>query len=524
MAKKCLSVVLVLTLCFGAFAVPASAASGTEDLPIGVYQVLEKMLNFVLSYFNLVYPGAEPLGLISEYSPAQFYAGEDTFGYTPGDAFYVGYGSGSLQTGNEIAGQYYMAGNISVEEPKTVTAVYDDQRVRTFAISDGENGAAVFVVLDAYAFSNIETQKIRARLKDFAAENGIISLNVSVLHQHSAVDTLGLNCNLFESLANNTLIYATGGDTAGVTNGKNKEFMEHLYTVTEQSVRDAVADMRPGKLYFGYADASAYIKDKRDPQVADENLYRLRFVPTDGSKETWISNIAMHCVSLGAAGTELSGDYPYYMEQVVKAAGANYVMLQGAEAAISQQQEAYVTEGMSRYDGLTALGTLLGNMLVNIDNETELAPIFNIRFAPCFLPVDNEYMAFAQSAGFVDSEMVYDDNGNRYAATELGYIELGETLAIATAPGELAAEIAYGGAFTAEQSPWGTSWDYPSMQETVGARRLLVFGLTNDQVGYLLPDNEWQSIFTENEELCAQGQNVGSAYMATFAELVASTK
>ena len=94
--------------------------------------------------------------------------------------------------------------------------------------------------------------------------------------------------------------------------------MENLYNVTVKSMLDAIDDMQTGSLYFGTVDVSEYIRDKRDPQVFDKNINRLRFVPdAQGEEETWIVNGAIHCVGNGAGGTVLTGDYPYYMEKYI---------------------------------------------------------------------------------------------------------------------------------------------------------------------------------------------------------------
>ena len=45
----------------------------------------------------------------------------------------------------------------------------------------------------------------------------------------------------------------------------------------------------------------------------------------------------------------------------------------------------------------------------------------------------------------------------------------------------------------------GEDWEYPSMRDIVGGRKLMVLGLTNDQIGYITADNNYHSILTENE-------------------------
>ena len=104
--------------------------------------------------------------------------------------------------------------------------------------------------------------------------------------------------------------------------------------LTVQTTADTIiiGDQQHGarRNVFLQTDVHEYIRDKRDPQTFDPNLNRLCFVPDDReSKPTWIVNAAIHYVGLGAGTTSVSGDYPYFIEKQVNAAGANYVQIQG---------------------------------------------------------------------------------------------------------------------------------------------------------------------------------------------------
>ena len=110
--------------------------------------------------------------------------------------------------------------------------------------------------------------------------------------------------------------------------------------------------------------------------------------------------------------------------------------------------------------------------------------------------------------------------------TEMGYMELGKNLAVALVPGELEPSIAYGGALDETNSYRNEPWEYASMQEMVGEdRELLVFGITNDQVGYILTDNDYSSIISGvNEEIVATGDKAGSTTIVAFEELIESIR
>ena len=444
----------------------------------------------------------------------------------------LGYGSASLQTGDELDGKHYVGGSLSFPKSKAATAIYDDQRVRVIAINDGSGrGTLVFAVIDGFGISSTDVRGIRKELADFATANNIAGINISVLHQHSCVDTFGMNGDLLKMIFTNPAlnkINNTFGTDYKLLNGQNASFMKHLYDVTVDSVKEAVNSMTTGKLLYSEIEAGEFIRDKREPKVYDTKIHRFRFVPDNGTKETWLCNMAIHAVGNGASRTEITGDYPYYIEQEVNKAGANFIQIQGAELAISSQYDGLnIPEGTSRLDSLKIYGTALGKLIVESNEaETEVAPLLNYRMKEYYVPVTNQILAFAGRLGALTNAVVTTDdaNENLEVATELGYLEIGTKLAVAIIPGELEPAIAYGGYLDADNSWTGTDFDYPSLKDLVASdKELLVFGLMNDQIGYILEDNDYSSILSGvNEEIVATGNVAGSTTINAFEDLMKS--
>ena len=132
-------------------------------------------------------------------------------------------------------------------------------------------------------------------------------------------------------------------------------------------------------------------------------------------------------------------------------------------------------------------------------------------------------LTLAVREGIIDSVVVKDGN-DFVIITEVGYMELGNVLGIAMIPGEIAPEILWGGAVSESESWTKESWDYAPLQETAGVATLICFGLNNDQMGYILPDNDIRSMFTENEEINVVAANAGSVITEAFQNLVAAVK
>lgn len=525
--------VAVTSFDFGGIKIPTSWDELGGMMLKSLYNLADKIIDALVKSINRNIPSVK-FEQKENFTSDMFFEGMEDYLTSPAanSVWSLGYGSASLQTGDELDGKHYVGGSLSFPKSKAATAIYDDQRVRVIAINDGSGrGTLIFAVIDGFGISSTDVRGIRKELADFAKANNIVGINISVLHQHSCVDTFGMNGDLVKMIFTNPAlnrINNTFGTDYKLLNGQNASFMKHLYDVTVDSVKEAVNSMTTGKMYYSEIEAGEYIRDKREPMVFDSKIHRFRFVPDNGTKETWLCNMAIHAVGNGAAGTEITGDYPYYIEQEVNKAGANFIQIQGAELAISSKHDSLnLPEGTPRLESLKIYGTTLGKLIVESNEaETEVAPLLNYRMKEYYVPVTNQILEFAGRLGALTNTVVTTDENNNVleVATELGYLEIGTKLAVAIIPGELEPAIAYGGYLDADHSWTGTDFNYPSLQDIVGTdKELLVFGLMNDQIGYILEDNDYSSILSGvNEEIVATGNLAGSTTINAFEELIKS--
>lgn len=540
--KKTVAIILALILAFSVVTVPVAAASpvatysSTESGSVEsyIYMALDKLINVILSFLNQHWPGFDGnWDAAEDYVAEHFYKGEEEFDteVKEDSAWKLGYASDSLIEGLDVMnGEFFLAGSLEPIAGRAPTEILDDQRVRVYALSDSVSGTMVHAVIDGFGLSRGDVEEIRSRLEAFAEANDVISINVSVIHQHSCIDTLGMNVPLAPALILNTGNAATGGKLEDYMVKKNPEFMENLYTKTVNAIKKAVKGMTEGDLYFGTVDIAELIRDKREPKVYDGNLNRLRFVPADGSEETWIVEGGIHATSLGAGPETLTGDYPYYMEQVINEAGANFVYIQGAELAITTDSSTLnLPESYTRIEKMKAYGKALGEKVVAMSDTLKLDPVLNIKHEEVVLDVDNGILTLASREGILNAVIVKngkDAYGNDayQMITEVGYMELGNKVAAFLTPGELDPVILLGGATTSDESWSGDSWDYAPLKDYTDCEYNLVFGLCNDQAGYILTDNEYHSLLCENEEVNIVSRTSGSTITQSFIDLIASVK
>ncbi len=527
--KKIISILLCVML-MGAVMAPATYAAYDPEVPVNaqvssfnkfLYNTLDVVIDKLVGVINSFIPNP-PSWENKDAVANNVMDGTEEFLDTPAEGAYwsLGYANSSILTGNEKDGKHFVGGSLSVTD-KTVGEIFDDLKVRTVALSDNSGrGTVVFCVIDAYGMSATHVADIREKMADYCAANNIVSLNISVLHQHSAVDTFGMNGSILKALGN--------AGKAEPVNGINNEYMANLYNKVAQTVETAVASMTKGTLYYGTADFSEYVTDKRDPQMLMADFDRFRFVPENGSKETWFTTSAIHCVGAGAGGTDITGDYPYYMEKYINDDyDANFIMMLGAELGTTQDKSTLeLADDATTVQWLDAYGKVLADRFASIENETQVAPILNIKHRQVFYTITNQILIFAGKMGLVTNKCVID--GDEYqVVTEIGYMELGKDIAVVLVPGEGAAELFYGGCLDAEKSWTGTAWEYESVQNMVGDKTLIVFGIINDQIGYVIPDNDYMALLEPSNkslELVATGNRTASTMMTDFAALIDSVK
>lgn len=537
--KKITALILTVVMLSLIVATPVSAASKVDPsegplqkLEAYFYMLLDKLVMILGKFLNTVIPGLDWGKAWQNYddyhSPDTFYVGEEKFDTTvaPDAEWSMGYSYSSLLEGLDVLnGEYFMAGALQAVKGQVPTEILDDQGVNVYAISDGKSGIVVEAVIDGYGFARGDVLEIRKRLSAFAEEKGIISINISTLHQHSLIDTLGMGVALVPALFLNPGMSIIGADVTKFKTGKTQKFMDNLFRVVSETITEAVNDMEAGTLYYGSADAEDLMYDKRKPITFDGEIHRFRFDPkNEASDEIWVCEAGIHCTTFSSSDTAISSDYPYYLREYIKeATGADVVFVQGAELAITSEKENFEPVGTGAEAEAKGLGIALAKKVMGISNEVALDPVLNIKMREVTIKADNPIHILAVREGILNS-VVARDCTDTMVITEVGYMELGNKVGIVMIPGEISPEILWGGVISKEDSWTKTSWDFAPMKDTAKIEKLICFGLTNDQIGYILPDNDIRSMFTENEEINACSVKAGSIITSAFESLVASVK
>ena len=391
-----------------------------------------------------------------------------------GEKFCVGFSRDEIMPDTSTDKTYWIAGHGSGHKMEGIkTPVY----ASAVWIDCGKDEGILWIGADIVGFTGVEVNKVRSMLADFAAETGCKCINISCTHSHSGIDTVGYWGKPFLSVP---------------ADGKDPEYIAMLMDTMVKVAKEAYANRKAGKLYAGNKEIAESLSGRRAPKNKPfKKITRIRFAPEDGSNETWILNFPAHPNTLGGSNRMLSAEYPYYLREKVKAdCGADVLYGIGAIGAVDAPED----ESLKGFDQIKYQGELFASAAMAIDNEVELKPEVKFVQQPFYYPISNNVLTLLAMRKTFNANVFPCDKGEMGLAlkSELTYMNLGGKK-IAMFPGEMFQQTVYGGYDDAENSSTGSGPEInpTPISEIAGDPDLLVFGITNDMTGYVVPPNDF---------------------------------
>ena len=447
-----------------------------------------------------------PVAAISE----NFLEGNESFVEEAASEYWSAGYARRVLTPDDIDETRYFLGGFLKFPAQEATGVVDDLCVRAFVLDDNSGrGAAAFAWIDGVGFMNADIKDVREKLSDITGEGKLISIDVGSTHNHSAIDTQGLWGNIPKS-------------------GRNQKYIDSVVQKTADAIREAYTNRSEGTLLYSSKACPEMFYDGRAPYSIDEKIHLFRFVPDDtAKKEIYIANFGAHPINLGWSNTEISGDFPYYIEkEVTSEKNADFIFVQGAiGGAIHADMgvENGIPENLTSFEKMKEYSNIVADILYELaESGKAVEPILNVRHSHVDFEVNNFIFLLVASADLCNVTP-FKENGKVYMSSEIGYVEIGKDIKIIEAPGEALPELVYGGFYSAEEAFNGTEYPYEEISSCFEKDdEVLVFGLCNDAVGYIVPDNDYSSSGKEGhyEETVSTGSKSATAFSKAFFELL----
>jgi hypothetical protein len=393
---------------------------------------------------------------------------------------------------------------------RVATGVHDDLYARCLALEIAKETLVVCSIdLIGLFYDDVITIR-RAFQQTIPAGPALI---VASTHTHGGPDTLGL--------------YGPKPLESGI----NREYLDWVDRCIATTAGQAVRAMQPARLELVRDDHPLLAMLQgvdRPPIVKDPFLYVMRLVAhSTGQTIAIVVNWSDHPELLGRKNTEITADYPHWTRDYLeKRLGGTTLFFSGSIGKVSPlgEQVALVDQetGKIAEDGSWRKAELLGTEIAQLaERALKRAKPVNvdsiaIRIHTLFVPMYNPNFRVAEAAGVFAGRKPFYTNGNpdpaaemrelpklgrvKYATghdiqTEVSYIQLRSgsvpVAEIVTVPGEIYPELVNGGMAKYPGADYPEASMEPVLREQLKTKYQFIFGLGNDEIGYLIPKAEW---------------------------------
>jgi hypothetical protein len=378
------------------------------------------------------------------------------------------------------------------DQHRAATRVHDDLWAIACVIEDGYTRLGI-VALDAIGLFHDDVIRVRRRLApDWKLDYTI----VCTTHNHSTPDLLGLwGPDFFHT-------------------GVERSYREQVVSAAAKALGDAVAALQPAHVTFHEipTPTAGLVADTRRPEVFDPDIRLMHFInPTNRATLGTVVGWADHPETVWSKNTEITSDFCGYLRQALElgviqddkllapGVGGIHVYINGAIGGLISTtpsvtvRDPYLGQDFKTptHEKARAVGRQLAWRILPRLADTNApaishAPI-SIQARTIEVPLDNAGFLIAPVIGLLDRGHV------RWKTfrTEVALVTVGHA-SIACIPGEIYPEIVNGGI---ENVPGGDfalePVEVPPIRELMPGKIKFVFGLANDEIGYIIPKSEW---------------------------------
>jgi len=376
--------------------------------------------------------------------------------------------------------------------------VLDPVYCHAIFMSDGST-SIVFVSFDFVGIMASDVWKIR----DLVTEKHPRSVLVAATHNHEGPDSIGM---------------WGPGLLIPFDSGVDQRWMDWVRVEAAKAVDDAVRSAQSAKLRFGSITVPPGISENlwfpRQQDKKDNELTTIQAVEAESGKPIFtLVNYACHVEALFGHNKLISSDlagrlYKYLIEAgqgvPVFVAGAVGGMIIPYPNLFEERRNFKQIE--KRIEWIEWAGKELADLSVEAleGGETLDTPSITHITKDITIPMENPLFRylFENKIVLVDTNFLKQEGKRKYVLTEVHAIELGPAQ-IATIPGEIFPSIGF------------------AIKGAMSAKYRFVFGLTNDEYGYMMRASEWDDPkLYSYERSVSLGKQAGPTVERTAIELI----
>jgi len=342
--------------------------------------------------------------------------------------------------------------------------VHDDLWARALVLRSGGQTLAIASV-DLLGFPNIYLQRVRQVLAPKANE----SILVAATHVHSAPDVIGL------------------WGPSELQSGVDQAYVDSVIKTVARVIQEATANLAPASVKYAAGEVAGVSKNIRVPEILDTGLTALQVVGKDGKVIATLVNFACHPEIMH--NKYVTADFPNWIYQRVEGqAGGVALFLNGAQGGmVTGNVEHVYDKGQENWDDPARIGNAIADQALEALAKApaiEDAPIA-VRTAPLRVPLQNPQFEAAIAAGLLPDFRKDGQVDTEVAAGTIGRAEF------CTIPGEAFPNIGF------------------LLRRWMTGDVKFVFGLTQDELGYIMSREDWGLRLYRYESSMSQGPEMG---------------
>ena len=315
-----------------------------------------------------------------------------------------------------------------------------------------------------------------------------VEMIVASNHGHQGPDTMGL-----------------WGAKTGVS-GIVEAYNQFVVDRTVEAALAALNGMKGARLFVAKDNSpvlKTFLNDTRPPVVNDAEVTVLRLTTKRRRPLATLVNWANHPEALGSRNTEITADYLAEFYKTMETMGGGIpVFVNGAVGGMQSPL------GVKLRDPRTAeqapansfrFAEIIGQRLAEVAfDAVRQAPETKVnrieyREKRVKVPVANANFKLATAAGLFKGRKPFAADGTM--ETVVGYLRLSRgqrpVVEAAAIPGEAYPELSVGGVEKFPEADYPQAAVEPAVKQQMKAPYRMLFGLANDEIGYLLPKAEW---------------------------------
>ncbi len=352
---------------------------------------------------------------------------------------------------------------------RTATGVHDDIFARCLALGDGEK-TLVFVVLDLLGLYQADMEAIRQRLRE---KTGLEDMMVAVgtTHNHSAPDVTGFY------------------------GGVPRRYRRLIQELASDAAKEAVQNMAPARIGFATARVEGIVRNNRDPETGpvDEEAAMMLVEGEGAGTLAVLVNFPCHADVLGKRNSLVTADFPAYLcSELERERGGTAIYFNAAQGDIYPWQtieDRDDEKGLRTFEEAEAVGSAIAKAALEALTRTELTSdvTIDVRVTYPDVPVDNRMLKIARFLRMIPRKLY-----NGRARSETWVVNIDDAQ-IVTLPGQFFSRLGL------------------ELKEQMKGTYKFLFGLTCDDLVYVLPPDEWDPKREGEEEALSLGINTWPA-------------